>query len=162
MQIADALAHVPLACALRVSRKRRAKNRARCLRARHVHIVDRRRNLPLKRGNRGNGADEVVVEAGINAERVDFLHEEERFEGEIVVEAEEIAEGREQENPAVLPGGGDAVFAAPAKIGGSIFGMSIEFEDLKRMSEEGEEGPTFLSKEVLSTIIQPSLVKHAM
>ena len=100
-----------------------------------------------------------MVEAGINAERVDFLHEEERFEGKIVVEAEEIAEGGKQENPAVLPGGGDAVFAAPAKIGGLIFGVRVELEDLERMSEEGA---TFLSKEVLSTIIQPSLVKHAM
>ena len=40
----------------------------------------------------------------------------------------------QQENPAVLPGGGNAVFAAPAKIGGSIFGMGIELENLKRMS----------------------------
>lgn len=39
------------------------------------------------------------MEAGINAERVDFLHEEERFEGKIVVEAEEIAEGRDRRTP---------------------------------------------------------------
>lgn len=75
-----------------------------------------------------------MVEPRINAERIDFLDEEERLERNVVVEAEKIAEGRKQENPAVLPGGGNAVFAAPAKIGGSIFGMRIELENLKRMS----------------------------
>ena len=103
-----------------------------------------------------------MVEPRINAERVDFLDEKERLERNVVVEAEKIAEGRKQENPAVLPGGGNAVFAAPAKIGGSIFGMGIELENLKRMSGRVEERKTFLSKEVLSTIIQPSLVKQAM
>lgn len=81
-----------------------------------------------------------MARARIDTQRVDFLNEKERLERDVVVQTEIVAEGREEKHAAALPGGGNTVFAAPTKIGGDIFGVRVELEDLRvRREREGRD-----------------------